>query len=341
MYGNRLVAMRNSLWFTFLLAFVLFSCKKSVEDCQLDEDILSQDLDLRIERLEDAFFQAKDQESILNLFEAYPDFAEKILFLDSYESPEVLAEEILLANQDTLMRELYDEVKVHYPDVTGLEKDLENAFKYLQYYFPEFKAPKVYTFVSGFSSDVYLDQDILVIGLDYFLPFEHRFQPPELPQYISKRYQREYIVPTVVTAISSVFNQTDLRESTLLAEMIYYGKAYHFTKSILPCTSDQYIIGYTQEEIAACFANEDFIWAHFVEEDLFFETNPFVIRKYTGEAPSTDEISPDAPGRIGRWLGWNIVDDYRFNNKFSLPELMMETNTDKIFRQSGYKPRPQ
>ncbi len=333
--------MRNSLWFTFLLALVLFSCKKSVEDCQLDEDILAQDLSVEIKRLEDAFFQAKDQESILRLFEAYPEFAEKILYLDSYESPEVLAEEIMLANQDTLMRELYDQVKVHYPDVTELEKDLENAFKYIQYYFPEFKAPEVYTFVSGFSSDVYLDQDILVIGLDYFLPFEHRFQPPELPQYISKRYQREYIVPTVVTAISSVFNQTDLKESTLLAEMIYYGKAYHFTKSILPCTSDKYIIGYTEEEIAACFANEDFIWAHFVEEDLFFETNPFVIRKYTGEAPSTDEISPDAPGRIGRWLGWNIVDDYRFNNKFSLPELMMETNTDKIFRQSGYKPRPQ
>lgn len=333
--------MRNSLWIIFLVVLVFFSCKKSEEECKLDKDILSQEMTVEIARLEDAFFQAKDEESILRLFEAYPIFAERMLFLESYESPEELAGEILMANQDSLMLELYDEVKANYPDIEDLEQDLENAFKYIKYHFPEFKAPKVYTFVSGFSSDVYLDEDILVIGLDYFLPFEHRFQPPDLPQYISKRYEKEYIVPTVVTAISSVFNKTDLRESTLLAEMIYYGKAYHFTKSILPCTSDKYIIGYTEEEIAACFANEDFIWAHFVEEDLFFETNPFVIRKYTGEAPSTDEISPDAPGRIGRWLGWNIVDDYRFNNSFSLPELMMETNTDKIFRQSGYKPRPQ
>lgn len=333
--------MRKSLLITLLLTLALFSCKKSTEDCQLDEDILSVDLSVEIERLEDAFFQAKDQESILRLFEAHPLFAERMLFLDSYSSPEELADEILMANQDTLMLELYDEVKAHYPDIVELERDLEYAFKYIQYYFPEFKVPTVYTFVSGFSSDIYLDEEILVIGLDYFLPFEHRFQPPEIPQYISKRYQKEYIVPTVVTAISSVFNKTNLRESTLLAEMIYYGKAYHFTKSILPCTSDQYIIGYTEDEIVACFANEDFIWAHFVEEDLFFETNPFEIRKYTGEAPSTDEISPDAPGRIGRWLGWNIVDDYRFNNSFSLPELMMETDTDKIFRQSGYKPRPQ
>lgn len=121
--------------------------------------------------------------------------------------------------------------------------------------------------------------------------------------------------------------------------MIYYGKAYHFTKSILPCVSDEFIIGYTSEEIASCYANEEFIWSHFVENDLFFETNPFEIRKYTGEAPSTDEISPDAPGRLGRWIGWNVVDDYRFNNKFSLEELMMEADAEKIFRQSKYKPR--
>lgn len=338
---ERIKCLYQNFWLYALLGLFLVSCKKSPETCQLDEDILDQDLEVNITRLEEAFFEAHDKETILRLFEAHPKFAERMLFIDSYASPEELADEILLANEDSLMRELYQEVMNNFSDVGKLEKDLENAFKYIKYYFPEFNVPKVYTFVSGFASDIYIDQDILVIGLDYYLPETHRFQPPDLPLYIAKRYQEDYIVPNVVTAISAVFNETDMRESTLLAEMIYYGKAYHFTKSILPCTSDKYIIGYTEEEIAACFANEEFIWAHFVEEDLFFETNPFEIRKYTGEAPATDEISPDAPGRIGRWLGWNIVDDYRFNNKFSLPELMMERNADKIFRQSGYKPRPQ
>ncbi|EOZ92027.1 GldB [Indibacter alkaliphilus LW1] len=332
--------MRQRFVFFFLMAFCLFSCKKASEECFLDEDILAQEIEIKIERLENSFFNAETEAEVKQLLEKFPEFAERVLILESYESSEELALEILAANQDSLMLELYEEVRINFEDISDLEKDIENAFKYIKYYFPEFQVPKVYTFVSGFSADIYIDADILVIGLDYFLPFEHRFQPPDLPQYISKRYQREYIVPTIVTAISSVFNKTDMKESTLLAEMIYYGKAYHFTKSILPCTSDKYIIGYSEEEIAACFANEEFIWAHFVEGDLLFETNPFVIRKYTGEAPSTDEISPDAPGRIGRWLGWNIVDDYRFNNKFSLPEMMMETDTDKIFRQSGYKPRP-
>jgi gliding motility-associated lipoprotein GldB len=274
------------------------------------------------------------------LFEKYPEFSERYLLSREYESKLEMANELFVFHKDTIMLELYQEVMSNYPELDALEKEISDAFKYIQYYFPEFKIPKVYTYVSGFATDLYLDDEMIVIGLDYYLPFEHRFQPPDLPQYISNRYQRPYIIPMIVMAISSKFNQTDLSQSSLLAEMIYYGKAYHFTKSILPCTSDEYIIGYTAEEIAACFDNEEYIWSYFVENDLFFETNPFIIRKYTGEAPATDEISPDAPGRIGRWLGWNIVDDFRFNNNIGLKEMMEILDTGRIFRQSGYKPRP-
>lgn len=305
----------------------------------LDEEILSLPLDFKIEPLEDEFFQASTASDFLFLLEKYPEFAESYLSAGSYPNKEVLAEELLEVHQDTLLRELYQEVKINFPRIDSLETELANAFQYIKYYFPEFKVPKVYTFVGGFGSDIYIDKDILVIGLDYFLPAAHRFQPPDLPQYIAVRYQKPYIVPMVVTAISAAFNKTDLGQNNLLAEIIYYGKSYHFTKAILPCTPDEFIIGYSAEEIQACFDNEQLIWAHFVENDLLFETNPFVIRKYTGEAPATDEISPDAPGRLGRWLGWNIVDDYVFNQNIGLHQMMDETDAGKIFKLSGYKPR--
>jgi gliding motility-associated lipoprotein GldB len=304
-----------------------------------DPAILSQELELNIHRLEKDFFEAKTEQEVMQLFDLHPEFASLFLQKEQYGAPEDLAREILEVNKDTLMRELYEEVLINYPDLDDINGQLEMAFKHLRFYFPEFKIPKVYTFVSGFSTDLLVHEDIIVIGLDYFLPSDHRFQPDELPKYISKRYQKEFIVPTLITAISTRFNQTDFQQNTLLAEMIYYGKSYHFTKSILPCTPDEWIIGYTSEEVADCFNNESVIWTHFVEKDLLFETNPFVLRKYIGEAPNTDEISPEAPGRIGRWVGWNIVDDYRENEEVSLAQLMSESDTDKIFRLSKYKPR--
>jgi gliding motility-associated lipoprotein GldB len=329
----------STLLFLSSLIILAFSCGKKEAICELDEAILDQDINLQITRLEDEFFGAKTAEDYKFLMEKHPEFVNEYLQLDLYPNSDSLISALLTIHQDSTMRTLYDSVKLEFQDFSKIEKDLENAFKAIKYNFPEFQIPKVYTFVSGFNSDLIVTEELIVIGLDYFLPTTHTFQPDQ-PRYLADLYEAPYIVPMLVTVISSRFNTTDPEDNTLLAEMIYYGKSYHFTKAILPCTSDQYIIGYTPEEIAESFDNEEYIWAHFVENELLYETNPFELRKYVGEAPFTDAISTKAPGRLGRWLGWNIVEDYVVNNEISLSDLMAEADAEKIFRQSGYRPRP-
>jgi gliding motility-associated lipoprotein GldB len=324
--------------FLIPILILVFACGKKNQTCELDPDILDQEVELSFTRLEDEFFGAKTVKDYLFLLDKYPEFAEVYLQESMYFSPDSLAANLLEVHQDSALRVLYDSVKVEFADISDIESDLKNAFKSIKYYFPEFKIPKVYTFVSGFNSDLIVTDDMIVIGLDYYLPADHTFQP-DIARYMAVRYERQYLVPMIVLAISSRYNITDPTDNTLLSEMMYYGKAYHFVKAIMPCTSDQYIIGYTPEEIAECFENEEFIWAHFVENELLYQTNPFEIRKYIGEAPFTDAISTKAPGRLGRWLGWNIVDDYQFNQKVDLDVLMRENDVEKIFRQSGYRPR--
>jgi gliding motility-associated lipoprotein GldB len=315
-----------------------FSCGKKETSCELDPDILSQKPILEIVRLEEEFFAAKSKDDVNHLLEKYPDFADKFLEKDLYPNQDSLVSILLQAHTDSALRVLHDSVKVEFADISDIQTDLENAFAYIRHYFPDFKTPKIYTYVSGFNADLLIEEDMIVIGLDYFLPADHAFQP-DLPRYLAARYERKYLVPMIVLAISSRYNQVDAADNTLLSEMIFYGKAYHFVKAILPCTSDQYIIGYTPAEIEECWSNEEFIWSHFVENELLFQTNPFEIRKYIGEAPFTDAISTNAPGRLGRWVGWNIVDDYQVSQDLELPLLMAETNAEKIFRQSGYRPR--
>jgi gliding motility-associated lipoprotein GldB len=340
LYNMYLYSMKKqSLILMLFISVVLLSCKQESTTCELNEDILRVPVDMEIIRMDQMFYNITSEEDLDELLENHPHFSQEYLQEDLYYSKRDFYISLMSVAQDTLVQELNREVQAHFEDFAALEQELENAFKYIRYHFPDYRVPKIYTFVSGFSNDFYIDDNIIVIGLDYFLPQDHPFQPDDLPQYITKRYQREYLVPTLVTAISSKFNYTDMSDNTLLAEMVFYGKAYHFTKTILPCTPDSLIIGYSQDDIVASYANEKLIWSHFVENELLYETNPFEIRKYTGEAPFTDEISPDAPGRIGRWVGWNIVDDYAESKNVSLPELMAERNATQIFRQSGYKPR--
>ncbi|EON75528.1 GldB [Lunatimonas lonarensis] len=321
------------------LLLLLTGCARSSEKCSLPIEITSQPLSVELIRLERLFFEDVTIDRVSAVVDSFPQFAKSYLLEDEFESRESFIEEIVQLHQDPGMQELYQEVSIHFADFSEIEEAIENAFKGIRYYYPDFQPPMVYTYLSGFTNDIYLTRDMIVISLDYFLPSDHRFQPVDLPQYIRRRYDRDHLVPTLITAISAWYNESDLKDNTLLAEMIFYGKSYHFTKQILPCTPDEFIIGYTHEDILACYANEEIIYAHFIENELFYETSPFEIRKYTGEAPFTDEISLDAPGRIGRWLGWNIVDDYRQNNAVSLPELMANNNVVDIFRRSGYRPR--
>ncbi|SEJ18356.1 gliding motility-associated lipoprotein GldB [Cyclobacterium xiamenense] len=325
-----------SLGFVFL---VFSSCGNSNEPCTLPDSYLEIPVEVRLHRMEQLFFEDLTEEKLTEHLENYPEFSSAMFGNMGFENEAQLKTELLLIHSDSGMQELYEEVAIHFDTVAEIEESLEDAFRGILFHFPEFKVPEVYTFVTGFGTDLIVEEDIIIIGLDYFLPEDHRFQPLELPQYIVKRYTEEHLIPTIVTAISSQFNQTDLGDRTLLAEMIFYGKAYHFAKTILPCTPDEYIIGYEKKEVIGSYANEEMIWGHFIENELLYETNAFEIRRYVGEAPFTDVISPDAPGRIGRWLGWNIVDDYRNNNNLSLSELMQQQDAREIFKLSGYKPR--
>lgn len=324
---------------TLFSVLAIISCNRSKDTCELPETYLKIPVDLEIVRMEDLYFENLTREKLLYNQEKYPEFSAAMFDNMGFQNQDQMVDELIKIHGDSGMQDLYQEVKVHFDNIENIEKSLENAFRGIKHHYPDFKIPQVYTFVTGFGSDLIINEDIIVIGLDYFLPEDHPFQPADLPYYILKRYNEQHLVPTIVTALSSQFNHIDVEDRTLLAEMVFYGKAYHFTKTILPCTPDEYIIGYETKEILGSYANEEMIWGHFIENELLYETNPFEIRRYTGEAPFTDVISPDAPGRIGRWLGWNIVDDYLINNNLSLQELMEQDNAREIFRKSGYKPR--
>src|SRR5690606_2506949 len=127
--------------------------------------------------------EADSKKEVTRILEQHPEFTQQYLQENLYKSREELASELVRVNQDTSMQELYREVDEHFYNLSDIEKDVRNAFKYIKYHFPEFKVPIVYTMVSGFSSDLYISEDIVVIGLDYFLPSDHPFQPADLPLY--------------------------------------------------------------------------------------------------------------------------------------------------------------
>jgi hypothetical protein len=136
------------------------------------------------------------------------------------------------------------------------------------------------------------------------------------------------------------YNKVDLSDRTVLAEMVGYGKAFYFTKQMVPCTPDSILIWYTAQEMEGVRKNQDVVWVHFVENEILYETNHMVKRKYIEDRPKTYEIGDECPGRIGTWVGWEIVKKYMQEHpEVQLPQLMANTNSKEIFAKSRYKPK--
>jgi gliding motility-associated lipoprotein GldB len=321
----------------FILFILTSACGKK-KQCIPAPDVSKINATVNWVRLDQELKSLQTKEEIKLFLDRHPLFAEK--FLDRSQMPHdsLIINDFYRLINDPLIDSLYMDVDRVFADTRDIEEDLRSAFQHVKYYYPDFKEPTVYTLVTGFSTDLFVSDSLIVIGLEYFLGDESTYRP-QIPQYILQRYKRETLVPSILLMLSDKYNRTNLLDRTLLAEMTYYGRSYYFTKQMLPCTPDSLIIGYTAQQIEDAEQNEDLIWGHFVERELLFKNKAQEIERYVGERPRVQEISDRAPGRIGRWVGWQIVDRYAERTNATLPEIMEKKEAQEIFEQSRYKPR--
>ena len=140
------------------------------------------------------------------------------------------------------------------------------------------------------------------------------------------------LLPTTLELVS----QNNI--SKVQSEIISFGKLYYVVSELLDCTSDNVVLGYSDEELSILEDNEAFIYSFFLQNELLFEESNLIKQKYLSERPSTFEIDKSVPGRVGRWLGWKIVSSYMSNSTYSLEDLLREDDYKNIFYNSNYNP---
>ena len=117
--------------------------------------------------------------------------------------------------------------------------------------------------------------------------------------------------------------------------------SYFIKDLLLPETSDADKIGYTPEQIAWCEENQEYMWRYFVEGNLLYDSDSKLGNRFINRAPFSKfylEIDNESPGRIGTWVGWQIVRSFIKNNDVSV-EQFLQMDAVEIFNKSKYKPK--
>ncbi|HEX9956714.1 MAG TPA: gliding motility protein, partial [Fibrella sp.] len=272
---------------------------------------------ISIERLDQALFSSKSPADVKAFLAKHRNIAQ-LYFNATNQAGDPASDTALVAEltarvTNPELNVLYQQTQAEFGDTEQLADQLSEAFANIRREFPDFKSPRVATFITGFMGpDLVVTDSLIIIGLDYFAGPTAKYRPrgEEFPQYILRRYAQPYIVPAIVRILSERFNEQDRADQSLLADMVYNGKSLVFTRTMLPEVPDSVIIGYSDRQLTETFNAQDQVWAHFIDNQLLYQTNADVKKRYMGERPFTAEIGSRCPGRIGDWLGWRITSRY-------------------------------
>ena len=241
--------------------------------------------------------------------------------------------------QNPLWRELYTEVQKKYSNFGSVQKELEVLFKNIKYNFPHTKIPKVITVISemDYNKKVIYTDSLAIISLELYLGKEHKFY--QFPKYLKQNFEQNQILPDVVSSFS-IQKIAPVTDKNLVSQMIYFGKQLYLKDVLLPEYIDADKMGYTPEQIKWCEENESYMWRYFIENEMLYSDDQSLANRFINPAPFSKfylEIDNESPGRVGAWLGWQIVRSYVKNNEVSVEQLL-KLNAKEIFEKSKYKP---
>ena len=316
----------KKIFFIITVSFLFVACNKKTK---VEKEVEAIPVEIEVVRFDKLFFETNPAD-LGKLKKEFP------YFFPANNDDSVW----LTKMQNPLWRELYTEVQHKYSNFEPIKKELETLFKHIKYNFPETKTPKVVTLISemDYNNKVVYADSLLIISLELYLGKDHKFY--QFPAYLKQNFEQKQIIPDVVSNFSNR-KITPATEPNLLNQMIYFGKQLYLKDVLIPQYSDAEKIGYTIEQVKWCEDNESYMWRYFIDKQLLYSNEQKLNNRFINPAPFSKfylEIDNESPGRVGVWVGWQIVRSFMNNNQTSLQE-MLKMDAKELFEKSKYKPK--
>jgi hypothetical protein len=340
---------RTSAALLFPLLFLLAGCGRDNDRPDVSGITVP---DIHIERFDTAFFDLDSnhiKEGLYRLDQAYPDFTGdfvgNILGAGPLSDTSVLAFEAARAFLVSYLP-IRDSLNKKYQRFDWLEKELQQGFRYIKYYFPRYVLPqKVVTFIGPMDGPgVAVTTNDLAIGLQAYAGKNFSFYltgkgQDMYPAYISRRFEPEYIDANCLSALAEDIFPDSSDGRPLIEEMVVKGRYWWLAGKLMPDAPDSIVTGYSQAQLNWCASDESQIWGYFLQNTDLYTIDPDILKNYIGEGPKTLGMPDPSPGNIGAWVGRQIVRKYVEGHPKLRPVDLMRVPARAIFEESRYKPR--
>lgn len=329
-----------------LMAIISGLFLNSCSNNRFNVDVEQINIHMKVNRFDSLLFSEYPDtvaHHIDKILSKYPEFSElyfqKIIDVGSPYSKDFYDLFTLFLSEYDI-RMAYEQSLKLYTEFDPYKQKMEDAFKYYQYYFPEKNIPEIYLMVTGFNQSIVVADDILGIAVDKFLGANsHFYAQLQFPKYLRKRMGPKLLPYEAVKGwVTTEFPFNDSVDN-LVSNMLYEGKMLYLMDALFPNDADSIKISYSNRDIIWCDKSEGDMWLYMMDKKILFDNDAMLIRRFIAEAPFTVPFGQNSPGRVGQWIGWQIVRSYmKKNPEVTIPQLMANDDYQKILLQSGYNP---
>ena len=316
----------------FLFFTLLILSNISCNDINNKENkINSIDVKIRVERF-DKIFDSISESNIYDIKKKY-----------SFLFPGNLSDDFWInKSNDTIYNLLTKAVAKKFDNFEVIENNISHLFKHLKHEFPHINIPRIISVINNvdYENKLILADSLLIISIDSYLGINHSLYAG-VPLFIKKDMDINYLISNIAEKYS-VETIKKYSERNFLSKIIFYGKQLYFKDIIMTHSSDEIKIGYSKDENTWANKNELFIWQYIIEKQLLYDTDERLDDRFLLPSPFSKfylEIDNDSPGKIGQWIGWQIVRSY--SNEFPNAKLVeiLDLPAEELFNKSKYKPR--
>ena len=282
--------------------------------------------------------QSEPDSSLLKTEKDFLDeYGEKIMGIGRSDSGGFYDRLQAFFSEPTLMS-LYQDQQTQFADISEINFELSLAMKKLFETFPDLKKPRIYMHVSGLNQNVIVSDEILSLSIDKYLGADYPLYQQFFYDYQLQLMSPDRIVPDYLLGFLMANFPFKGKEDVLLDRMLYEGKLRYILSCLLPTRKTWEWVGYNEEQYAWSVENQSKIWKTILENRHLYTPDYILTSQYLKDSPYTAPLTPDSPGRVGVWLGFQIVAAYmKLYPEVSLPELMEKTDYQELLKLSKFK----
>lgn len=233
------------------------------------------------------------------------------------------------------------EIKKVFGNFDAQKQEIEKAFKYVKYHYPETPDISIVTYNTGFNFGVFPVENEIGIGLEMYLGENNKVTAAlpvqKFPQYMKANMDAKNLLVDVMRGYATFKLVPENETKDLLAFIVNEGKVLYALDAFLPHKHDHEKIRYSPGQIEWCNQYERQIWKDIIDGNYLYSTDAKMIGQFINEAPFTGTLPQASPPRAGAWLGWKMVRAYANDHPdLSLKQILEEKDARKILR--SYKP---